>query len=33
MVKRVEYMTPAVQEKTRTAHLVRVRARQTMPAE
>ena len=31
MVNRVEYITPAVQEKISTAHLVRVRARQTMP--
>ena len=31
MVKRVEYITPAVQEKISTAHLVLVSARQTMP--
>ena len=31
MVKRVEYITPAVQEKISTAHLVLVSARQTIP--
>ena len=32
MVKRVEYITPAVQEKISTAHLVLVSARQTIPS-
>ena len=31
MVKRVEYITPAVQEKISTAHFVLVSARQTIP--
>ena len=31
MVKRVEYITPAVQEKISTAHLVLVSARQIIP--